>query len=270
MGAAGYEAHMHRQEIRSAITLARGRTLHSLQSIRARFSGVASPPRGNRAVGDRAIWFSGAAADAPTLLSQFVRDAHGRPVCLGQRVGPSGDALVVFMRHLGCPYCWSHVREWCKPDVFERVRALGIMGPFLVAPGSPAQLDRFLQANPFVPGDLMFVDSTPDFAVYRALGFGKMGIGALPDAATLRPRLPGLGLASYASCLMNMTALSPQPDAGALLAEGTMVLGGTLALRAGRVVYGWADRVPGDYPLPAEALDALGSGVVGHSAAKAA
>lgn len=265
LGAASLGAHVHRKELKAAISQTRVRAVAAVRVLLRRCS-LDRAPKGNRALRGRATWPSGHSADGLVVLSRRVMDVEGRALSLGQRVGPGGDAVIVFMRHLGCPFSWALAREWSKPEVRDRVRALGMTGPLLISMGTPAQLTRFLEVNPSVPRELAFVDPSEDFAAYTAIGFG----GPTPVPGLALPRLPPLGLRSYASCLFNMTALAPLPRPGYSSGESTQIMGGTVVVRAGKVVYGWGDRVPGDYPRPPEVLDSIAQGILGPSAAKAA
>lgn len=242
----GYFAYSRRDQIRS-----------SAQRASEQLALLVRPPKGNRAFDTKAAWFSGQTIDGFTVLAQRVVGVDRKAGTLGQQVGPTGDAVVIFLRHLGCAYCWSQVREWFAPEVVARTRALGLRGPLLVAPGTPEQLVRFLQSHPDVSPALAFVDPTPDFEAYRAVGFQHMRFGALPEAATLRPKAPLLGLRGLAQYAANMLALAPRAKRGSGLSEGVTLLGGTFALRGCGIVYAWADRMPSDYPSPAEVLDAV-------------
>jgi len=134
------------------------------------------------------------------------------------------------------------------------VQKLGYAGPFLISPGASDQLSKFLELNPTVRSDLCFVDASTGFDVYKKSGFGKLEFGAeMPKGVQLKT--PDFGdWDSVKDYLSNVVPLSPKGD-GTGVPEGVTLLGGTVVIRGGDVVYASADRLPGDYPAPALVLD---------------
>mmetsp|Transcript_123423 Transcript_123423/g.360409 ORF Transcript_123423/g.360409 Transcript_123423/m.360409 type:complete len:162 (-) Transcript_123423:180-665(-) len=139
------------------------------------------------------------------------------------------------------------------------MRALGLAGPLMVSTGTPEQLATFLKANPVVPPECAFVDSSPDYDAYSNVGFGKLEFGKpVPDAEGLSLGPPDLGgFGGWMDYFGNVAAVSPKPKEEGQFPEGVKLLGGTVALRGQEVVFASADRVPGDYPAPAAVLERL-------------
>lgn len=133
------------------------------------------------------------------------------------------------------------------------MKALGLAGPLMVSPGTPEQLARFLELLPEVPKGNVFVDNTNEYEAFSNMGFVRMGPGmeAPKDYSLKAPNLSGGDILAY---LGNSFALAPVRDLAAGIPEGVKQLGGTLVVESGRVVYASADRLPGDYPAPADVL----------------
>ncbi|CAE8630427.1 unnamed protein product [Polarella glacialis] len=128
----------------------------------------------------------------------------------------------------------------------------------MIAPGSPDQLNNFLNQLPEIPRDKVFVDDSKGYEAYKAMSFGKLEFGKpLPPGLSLQaPDLGGIsGVLSY---LSSVVSLSPKPEEGATtVPEGVLLLGGTFVMRNEEVVYAWADRLPGDYPKPQDVFSTL-------------
>lgn len=119
----------------------------------------------------------------------------------------------------------------------------------MVAPGSVEQLEKFLELRPAVPTNLMFVDTTPSFAAHRGVGIGSLLEGPPPDMSSYAMEIPDLaGAAGVFSWVSNFMDLSPKN------LDGVRLLGATLVVDGSRVIFASADRVPGDYPKPAEVM----------------
>eukprot|EP00669_Euglena_mutabilis_P014232 TRINITY_DN9283_c0_g1_i1.p3 TRINITY_DN9283_c0_g1~~TRINITY_DN9283_c0_g1_i1.p3 ORF type:complete len:235 (-),score=21.46 TRINITY_DN9283_c0_g1_i1:155-859(-) len=171
---------------------------------------------------------------------------HHRRACRG-REGRCG-----FLRHLACPYCWKLANRWL--EFRDPLRAAGVRGPLFVSVGNNDNLRAFLQANPHFPPDSVFVD-TKDLAAYKAVGFKKL------FEVTPKPTgLPGLSGDQWRTYLSNLQSLLPfgnERDPAAV-SDGVRQLGGTFVLNGNDVIYGWADRVPGDDPDPTDVLQQAG------------
>jgi len=129
----------------------------------------------------------------------------------------------------------------------------------MVSTGSSDQLTTFLKANPSIPPERIFVDSSLDNDAFRAVGFKTLEFGQpMPDAEGLSLGPPDLGgFGGWMDYLGNVAAVSPKPKREGEFPEAVKLLGGTLALRGQEVVFASADRVPGDYPAPAVVLKRL-------------
>ena len=44
-----------------------------------------------------------------------------------------GKSVVIFLRHLGWPYCWAYAEEWCA--VIPQMRAANVAGPIFISIG---------------------------------------------------------------------------------------------------------------------------------------
>mmetsp|Transcript_5839 Transcript_5839/g.16476 ORF Transcript_5839/g.16476 Transcript_5839/m.16476 type:complete len:133 (-) Transcript_5839:123-521(-) len=124
----------------------------------------------------------------------------------------------------------------------------------MISVGSPEKLSAFLEANPMVPRDRIFVDDSDGYSVFKAMGFGLLGERIPKDAMSLNLKPPGIDMGSWISWITNIMKLSPiKGELG--VPEGVRLLGGTLVVVDGRIVFASADRVPGDYPSPSKVLD---------------
>jgi hypothetical protein len=199
----------------------------------------------------RTVDVLGTPVDAALLRAQHVAGVDGSSTTIGALAG-DGKAVVVFLRHLACPYCWKLANRWL--EFRDPLRAAGVRGPLFVSVGNNDNLRAFLQANPHFPSDSVFVD-TKDLAAYKAVGFKKL------FEVTPKPTgLPGLSGDQWRTYLSNLQSLLPfgnERDPAAV-SDGVRQLGGTFVLNGNDVVYGWADRVPGDDPDPTDVLRQAG------------
>mmetsp|Transcript_39282 Transcript_39282/g.111389 ORF Transcript_39282/g.111389 Transcript_39282/m.111389 type:complete len:271 (+) Transcript_39282:3-815(+) len=200
---------------------------------------------------------AGILLDPATVMRQTIVTSGGEPTSIGEEVGFSRGAVVVFLRHLGCPYCWAQAREWTEPETLERLSRLGLAGPILVSVGTPEKLRKFLELNPTVPRGRIFVDDSDSHDAFKAMGFGKIGDRFPENPETLRVRLPGAGLdpGSAFNLVTNGHWLSPVKSLGQGVPEALALLGGTLVFTRERMLHASGDRVPGDYASPGEVLD---------------
>lgn len=162
----------------------------------------------------------------------------------------------------------------------EVLAAAGVAGPVFVSVGTAEKLQKFLELNPTLPADSTFVDGARPgddqlraFPAYDAVGFealplpggggddNKAKADALAEAAkALKP--PSLSPGDWFKYLANVARVSPVPD-GMKFGEvptGVLRLGGTFVVRDDRVVYAYADPLPGAHPNVDEVVaKALGS-----------
>jgi hypothetical protein len=184
-------------------------------------------------------------------------DVNGELKTVGSLMG-RGKSVVVFLRHLGCPFCWAYVDLW--NSFVPRMRKSGVAGPIFISIGDTDKLRLFLAQNPDAdPAQFLTDDYT--MGAYEAVGFGKIldDRGATRRGA-LRIRRPRFGLKTWRSFLKNAARLMPIP--GGSLRKGRFPsavnqLGGTIGMSKNDVVYMYADGVPGDHPLPSAVLDQL-------------
>jgi hypothetical protein len=182
-----------------------------------------------------------------------VTNVQGDRIRLGDVLGDQKSVLV-FMRHLGCPYCWSYAQDIMQLQ--SRIETVGASGPWLISIGDVEKLARFLEINPDIPKTHMFVDDY-QFQAYETAGFvNKLNDpNPLQDENTVPPPLtaPNLGgISGWWNYLTNAIALAPiekeNPPAFGTMPEGVLRLGGTLVIDGDQVVYQWYDRIPGDHP----------------------
>jgi len=142
------------------------------------------------------------------------------------------------------------------PDVQQKMNDSGINnGPIFVSIGDEKKLQTFLEVNPFIPQENMFVDDYT-FGAYEAVGFGSF-LDADKDAVKdVKIQAPDLTFKQWMSYFGNVGKLSPIPDDMKFgqVPEGVLRLGGTFVVNDDDVVYQWSDRIPGDHPDIEEVL----------------
>ena len=165
----------------------------------------------------------------------------------------------------------------------------GVAGPVFisVAPRETAaeKMNKFLDINPMVPRERLFVDDSPTFAAYASAGFKNIGEDqktSLADATKLTA--PRLSAGAWWRYLTNVASLSPVPDGlkfgevpeGVLRCVGIIFtpprhrrdhtqvlrLGGTFVVDDDTVRFAHADKFPGDHPAIADVLRAAGISLV--------
>lgn len=126
-----------------------------------------------------------------------------------------------------------------------------------ISVGKHEKLKKFLELNPKIDPAMAFVDESPTFDAYAAVGFGKIGDN-VPNMGNFK--LPGLSGAQWWNYASNVMGLSPvdmdnlKPE----IPEGVTRLGGTFVVDGEAVVYAWADSVPGDTPEVKVVFEASG------------
>jgi len=146
--------------------------------------------------------------------------------------------------------------------------AAGIAGPIFISVGDAEKLNKFLELNPHIQRESIFVDgarnpvpAAPDsedgpsyFPAYDAVGLGKLNIFGdkekTQEAAkkVSAPNLGGPGAwFKYISNVGKLTDMTPKPtDTGA--PEAVLRMGGTFVVDGPNVVYAWEDPLPGVDP----------------------
>jgi len=123
----------------------------------------------------------------------------------------------------------------------------------MISLGGAEQINTFLELNPNVPKTLLFADSSDDFDAYRAANFGAIG-SMTPEKLELKAP-SGIDWFKY---IANVGKLSPIKKWNEV-PPGVLQLGGSFVLDDDKVVFGWADAVPGDYPPVDDLLKAAGA-----------
>lgn len=127
-----------------------------------------------------------------------------------------------------------------------------IVGPIFVSIGDEKKLRTFLEKNPTIPSESMFVDKSETFETYNNVGFTTKFTDTSPDDAkqvSLRP--PNLSFQEWFTYLTTVGKVSPIPtkiELGGGVPEGVLRLGGTFVIKGNAIVYQWNDRLPGDHP----------------------
>eukprot|EP00667_Euglena_gracilis_P007810 EG_transcript_7889 len=190
--------------------------------------------------------------DAARLRALRVTGADGAERRLGDLTGEGGRAVVVFLRHLACPYCWGLAKRWMA--VQPSLHAANVHGPFFLSVGNVENLKTFLELNPHVPHDSIFIDAK-DFAAYRTVGFKN-----LFEVTPTTTRLPSFSGGEWWAYLSNVRRVIPYGNENDLDAtqRAVRLLGGTFVLDGPDVAFAWRDRVPGDELEPPAVLEQIG------------
>jgi hypothetical protein len=119
-------------------------------------------------------------------------------------------------------------------------------------------LNKFLELNPEVPRDQVFVDGY-DFDAYQAVGLQKMDLDEVPEGALGKMTAPEMGgIGGWWNYLSNSVALSPiQEGKENEFPEGVKMLGGTFVIDGDSVVFDYKDPLPGAEPDLTEVMDAI-------------
>ena len=130
-----------------------------------------------------------------------------------------------------------------------------------VSIGDAEKLQTFLEANPAVPSDAMFVDDY-SFGAYEAVGFKSFTEMDKDVVKGVTLGAPNLSFRQWMKYFGNVMRVSPVPDDMKFgeIPEGTLKLGGTFVVKGDEVIYQWSDRLPGDHPDIQEVLDVAVSG----------
>lgn len=123
----------------------------------------------------------------------------------------------------------------------------GVAGPLFISVGKHKKLNKFLELNPKIDPTMAFVDESPTFEAYKAVGFGKIGDNK-PNMANMKtPSLSGSQWWSYVSNVMSLSPVDTE-NIKAEVPEGVLRLGGTFVIDGEAIIYAWSDSVPGDVP----------------------
>ena len=129
---------------------------------------------------------------------------------------------------------------------------MGIGGPVFISIGDADKLNVFLDANPWMKKDQMFVDDY-SFDAYRAVGFGKFDeVDKESDAVkNFKMTAPDLGFGEWMKYFGVVNKVSPIPKEMKFgqFPEGVLWTGGTFVVQGEEVVYQWTDTIPGNHPV---------------------
>jgi len=154
-------------------------------------------------------------------------------------------------------YCWTYATEWST--LTDEVEALGAVGPLFVSIGNPGKLQTFLEKNPTVPQDRIFVDDLETFSGYRSLGFQKFGWNDIRrhwKTVEFPPKLSSI--VQGFQYVTSIPSIGPFVKGQSLrVPEGGLVMGGTYVIAGNEIVYEWRDKLPGDLPDPRDVLSAM-------------
>lgn len=183
--------------------------------------------------------------------SLMLQDVNGRSIRLGDKM--SDLSIVVFLRHLGWFYCWAYANDWCKfqqSDDFQSIE----YRPLFVSIGDSDKLRKFLELNPAVPSDRIFVDDYKTLDAYKSLKFPNFTDLKVNDAKGMKLRFPKLSFADSWKYMTNVASISPVDNVSSGLPESVLKNGGTFVIQNDEVIFQWFDKVPGDYPNPSDVL----------------
>ena len=189
-----------------------------------------------------------------------VQNVKGEMVDLASAMPNDGVTILAFIRHLGCFHCWSYVHAWSKlQEEMSNDDNLNINGPIFVSIGDPDRLQDFLDKNPSVNPDQMFVDGY-DFAAFKEAGFGRFDQKPEELTTGVEPKPIELGGAkgwwTFLSSFMQLAPVTEDMQFPEMLSpEGLLWVGGTFVIRNDNVVYRWNDRISGDHPEASDILE---------------
>jgi len=118
-------------------------------------------------------------------------------------------------------------------------------------------LSTFLELNPFIPREQVFVDGY-DFTAYKDASFGRFDEQDKDMLEDVKMAAPDLGgFSGWWKYFTNVMKISPVPDDMKFgeVPEGVLRLGGTFVVKGDDIIYQWSDRVPGDHPVVQDVLD---------------
>lgn len=132
----------------------------------------------------------------------------------------------------------------------------GINGPLFVSIGDVEKMNVFLDQNPNIPPERMFVDDY-SFGAYKAVGFKSFTDVDKDVAKEVKMTAPDLSFKQWMGYMGNVGKVSPIPKDMKFgeVPEGVLRLGGTFVVKDDDVVYQWSDRLPGDHPDIGNILD---------------
>ena len=118
--------------------------------------------------------------------------------------------------------------------------------------GDTDKLNTFLEANPFIPKEQMFVDDY-SFDAYKSAGFTRFDeVDKQSDAVkNFKMTAPELGFKEWLKYFGIVNKVSPIPKDLKFgdFPEGVLWTGGTFVVQGDDVIYQWTDTIPGNHPV---------------------
>ena len=145
---------------------------------------------------------------ANPIRSGMVTNYAGESIQLGNVISKSDPHVVIFLRHMGWPYCWSYAKEWYSLNVQQQLLESGIRGPTFVSIGDSEKLNTFLDANPWMDKQQMFVDDY-EFQVYKAAGFTRFDQVDKEKAKSVKLSAPDLKFGEWIDYFKIVGKVSP-------------------------------------------------------------
>lgn len=126
-----------------------------------------------------------------------------------------------------------------------------VVGPLFVSIGDQEKLNTFLDKNPNIPRDQIFVDDY-SFDAYKSAGFGRFDEQDKSNSKEAMKNMgaPDLGFKGWFDYLSVTAKVAPIPKDMKFgeVPEGVLRLGGTFVVNGNDIIYRWSDRLPGDHP----------------------
>ena len=144
-----------------------------------------------------------------SIRSGMVTSSAGELIRLGDVISKNEPHVVIFLRHMGWPYCWSYAKEWTTSlDVQQQLLEAGIKGPTFVSIGDADKLNVFLDANPWIDSNQMFVDDY-SFGLYKEAGFTRFDQVDKEKAKSVKMTAPDLKFGEWMSYFNTVGKVSP-------------------------------------------------------------
>lgn len=126
-----------------------------------------------------------------------------------------------------------------------------VSGPYFISIGDAEKLGVFLDSNPNIPREIVFVDSY-DRSAYSSMGLGLITDADKEDVKKIKLTAPEMGgFGGWWKYLRNAATLAPiEKDKTKFgsIPTGVLQLGGTYLINGDDIVYEYKDVVPGDTP----------------------
>lgn len=135
-----------------------------------------------------------------------------------------------------------------------------IKGPFFVTIGDEDKLKIFLEMNPYIPRDQIFVDSY-SLAAYKQIGLRNIGDNKeeLQSISMKAPTLTSDEWKTYLGAASKLVPIEKGTSAFQIFTdksktEGVLRLGATFGVSQGHLIYAFEEALPGDNPVVSEVL----------------